>query len=307
VSDRFRNSIVLTGPTGSGKSGIALELADRLGAEIVAMDSMTLYRGLEIGTAKPSAAERRRVAHHLIDVLDPWESASVAWWIDHAAECVIDIERRGRRALFVGGTPLYLKALLFGLFEGPAADRDIRRRLEAEAEPDGGASLHARLAGVDPLAAQRLHVNDVRRIIRALEVWELTGRPISELQREWRRSIDPASGPAVYCIDRPREELYQRIDRRVVQMLEAGWLDEVRRLRELPRPPSREVLSAIGYKELMIYLDGKQCWETTVAGIQQRTRNLAKRQLTWFRHLPGCRFVPPQLTSWPHDSKMNGP
>jgi tRNA dimethylallyltransferase len=307
LSNRFRNSSVLTGPTGSGKSAIALELADRLGAEIVAMDSMTLYRGLDVGTAKPTAGERKRIPHHLIDVLDPWESASVAWWLDRAAECVAEIEGRGRKVLFVGGTPLYLKALLFGLFEGPAADRDIRRRLEAEAERDGATALHSRLAVVDASSAKRLHVNDVRRIIRALEVWELTGRPISELQQEWRRSIDPAIGPAVYCLDRPRDELYQRIDCRVVEMLQAGWLDEVRLLRALARPWSREVSAAIGFRELISYLDEQQSWDATVVEIQRRTRNFAKRQLTWFRHLPGCRFVPPQLTSWLPDSKMNAP
>jgi tRNA dimethylallyltransferase len=293
--DQFRAATVLTGPTGSGKSALALDLAERTGAEIVAMDSMTLYRGLDVGTAKPTAADRVRVPHHLVDVLDPWESASVAWWLDRAAASVADIHARGRRVLIVGGTPLYLKAILHGLFDGPQADHELRARLEADA--DAGADLHARLAAIDPTAAGKLHPNDRRRIVRALEVWQLTGRPISDWQREWTRAVE--TGPAVYCIDRPREESYARIDRRVLEMLAAGWLDEARRLRHLPRPVSREVMAAIGYRELFDFIDGKATWDDTVRLIRQRTRQYAKRQLTWFRHLPAVRFVSPELTSLP--------
>src|SRR5262249_10798016 len=144
------------------------------------------YRGMDVGTAKPSVAERARVRHHLLDVLDPWESATVAWWLGQAAACVRDIESRGKTALLVGGTSLYLKAILFGLFEGPPGDEELRARLRAEAERDGKQALHARLKVVDPATAARLHVNDIRRIIRALEVFELTGRPISEWQTQWR-------------------------------------------------------------------------------------------------------------------------
>src|SRR5262245_61176090 len=177
--DVFQNALVLTGPTGSGKSQLAVELAERLGAEIISMDSMTLYRGMDIGTAKPGPEERCRVPHHLLDVLDPWESANVAWWLEQAAECCRDIEGRGKRALFVGGTPLYLKALLRGLFEGPPADLELRRQLLDEARRAGPQSLHGRLAQVDPVAAAWLHPNNLRRIVRALEVWQLTGKPIS--------------------------------------------------------------------------------------------------------------------------------
>ncbi len=292
----FQHSLVLTGPTGSGKSALALELAERLGAEIISMDSMTLYRGMDIGTAKPTPEERRRVPHHLIDVLDPWESASVAWWLERAAECCRDIEARGRRVLIVGGTALYLKALLHGLFEGPPADEALRQRLTTEAEQRGAQVLHDRLGEIDPATAQRLHPNDLRRIVRALEVWELTGRPISAWQSQWTH--DAESGPAdrILYLDLPREQLYARIDARVPAMMAAGLVDEVRALRQLPRPLSREAAQALGYKEAFAHLDGRATLEETTALIQTRSRQFAKRQLTWFRHLPGCRPATRELT-----------
>jgi len=293
----FHRAIIVTGPTGSGKSRLALELAEKLDAEIIAMDSMTLYRGLDIGTAKPTADDCRRIPHHLIDVLDPWESSNVAWWLKHAAECAAAILSRGRRVLVVGGTPLYLKSLLRGIFEGPPANQEIRARLEALAEHKGPGSLHAQLAAVDPASAGRLHPNDVRRLVRALEVFELTGTPMSQWQQQWRKQASESQGPIVYCIDRPRDELYSRIDRRVNEMLAGGWLDEAERLRGLPRSLSREVSGAIGYRELFAHLDGLISWEELVQSIAMRTRRYAKRQLTWFRQLPECRFVPPELTN----------
>jgi len=184
LSPPFANALILTGPTGSGKTQLGLELAQRLDAEIISMDSMALYRGLDIATAKPTPAERALVRHHLIDALDPWESASVAWWLEQARACCLDIERRGKQALFVGGTPLYLKALLCGLFDGPPADAALRQRLEREAESHGCAALHERLAQFDPVSAARLHCHDRRRVIRALEVHELTGMHISAWQTQ---------------------------------------------------------------------------------------------------------------------------
>ena len=293
--DAFNQALILTGPTACGKSALALELAERVGAEVVALDSMTVYRGMDVGTAKPTPAERGRVPHHLIDVLDPWESLTVAWWLGRAEEACRDVAARGKRPLFVGGTPFYLKALLHGLFPGPPADEDLRRALEAEAERDGLAALHARLAAVDPKTAARLHPNDVRRVVRALEVYELTGKPISAWQQTWDTPAfaeSPAAAPPPVAIpavvlELPRDVLYDRINRRVDAMLAAGWLEEVRRLRELPRPLSREARQALGYRELLAHLDGTgPAWPETVELFRTHTRQFAKRQQTWFRHLP---------------------
>jgi tRNA dimethylallyltransferase len=295
LSPPFENALVLTGPTGSGKTPLGIELAERLGAEIVSMDSMTLYRGMDIGTAKPTAAQQARVCHHLLDVLDPWESASVAWWLRQAADCCRNIEERGKRPLFVGGTPLYLKSILCGLFDGPPADDDLRRRLTNEAEAVGVAALHSRLAECDPASAERIHPNDLRRIIRALEVCELTGRPMSAWQTQWKtQAVKPQT--AVLWLDLPRDELSHRIERRVEEMFAAGFIDEVQRLRALPRPWSRQAAQALGYKEICEHLDGRLGRAETVQRIQTSTRQFVKRQLTWFRHLPGCRPATKELT-----------
>ncbi len=227
-TDPFRNALILTGPTASGKSGLALELAQRMNAEIIAMDSMTLYRGMDIGTAKPSMLDRATIPHHLIDVLEPWQSGNVAWWLAQAAECCAQIEQRGKLPLFVGGTPFYLKAILLGLFDSPPADPELRRQLEDEAGRDGSESLHARLHAVDPKTAQRLHFNDVRRVVRAMEVWHLTGKPMSEWQQQdwWDRANLPdlatADGvPRCLVLEIPREELYARINQRVEENVRA--------------------------------------------------------------------------------------
>jgi tRNA dimethylallyltransferase len=281
----FQSCLFLTGPTASGKTAVGVALAERVGAEVVALDSMTLYRGMDIGTAKPTAEERRGVPHHLIDVLEPWESASVAEYRARAIEAVRDVESRGRRALFVGGTPLYLKALLRGLFEGPGADPGVRAALEAEPGP----ALHARLAEVDPPTAARLHPNDRRRLVRALEVHALTGRPISALQAEHDR---PARGLRAFALERPRPELHDRIDRRVVAMFAGGLLDEARRLREGPRPIHRVPAQAAGYAEAFDVLDGRLPEPEAIARTQARTRQLARRQATWFRGLE-------EVVPWP--------
>lgn len=297
----FQNARVLTGPTGAGKTQLSLQLASALNAEIISMDSMALYRGMDIGTAKPTPDDRRQVPHHLVDVLDPWESSNVAWWLDQARRLVLDIESRGKQVLFVGGTPLYLKALLFGLFDGPPADGTLRQRLEEEVLANGPSSLHDRLISADPISAVRLHPNDTRRIIRALEVFEITGKPISAWQTQWggrsqESGVSSQEGSRILWLDLPRDVLYDRINRRVQTMFDEGLVEEVRRLRTDPRGMSREARQALGYKEVLSSLDGGNTLDETIAQVCTRTRNFAKRQITWFRHLPGCQPATSELT-----------
>ncbi|VTR96886.1 tRNA (adenosine(37)-N6)-dimethylallyltransferase MiaA [Tuwongella immobilis] len=299
----FADSLILTGPTASGKSALSLELAEQLNAEIIALDSMTLYRGMDIGTAKPSLSDQARIPHHLLDTLDPWESSSVVAWLEQAAACVQDIHSRGKQSLFVGGTPMYLKALLEGLFESPPADAQLRAELTAFGDEHGALALHRRLAEVDPVAAAKLHPNDTRRIVRALEVFTLTGTPISARQTQWSpanrepRPNDEPTVPRCLVIDRPRAEMHERINARVLAMLDAGWLDEVRALLALPHPLSREAAQAVGYAELAAHLRGEMTLPQAIDRIQARTRQFAKHQLTWFRGMPACRFCEGHLTS----------
>jgi tRNA dimethylallyltransferase len=288
--DAFLRAIYLTGPTASGKTAVGVALARRLGTEIVAMDSMTIYRGMDIGTAKPAMAERGGIPHHLLDVIEPWESASVADYRHRARDAVAAIETRGRRALFVGGTPLYLKALLRGLFAGPGADPELRHRLEQEAEAHGDPALHDRLAALDPATAARLHPHDRRRIVRALEVIERTGRPISALQTEHQRPA-PVEVP-VYALEPPRATLYDCINRRVLGFFDSGLVEEVRALQAGARPLSPVAAQAIGYREVIAMLAGHATLDQTIERIQTRTRQFAKRQATWFRGLEEVRSFP---------------
>ncbi|MHC4250196.1 MAG: tRNA (adenosine(37)-N6)-dimethylallyltransferase MiaA [Planctomycetota bacterium] len=276
---------VLTGPTACGKSAVGLCLAERLGAEILSVDSMKVYRRMDIGTAKPTLPERSRVPHHLIDLREPWEGYTVHEYVRDAEAAARDCASRGRAVLMEGGTPLYLKAFLEGLFEGPPPDEGLRARLRAEAAEQGLARLHARLERVDPKAAARIHINDERRVIRALEVHEQTGTPISELQRQFgtRRQHVRAR---VFALARPREELRRRIARRVDRMLGDGWLDEARALLEAhegAHPLSRPALGALGYRELWAHLRGEMSLDEARRRIARETGRFVRKQMTWLR------------------------
>jgi tRNA dimethylallyltransferase len=284
-------SWVLAGPTAVGKSAVALELAVRIGAEIVALDSMTLYQGMDIGTAKPLPADQARIPHHLMDVIAPHEEFSVAEYLTAADQICHRIVQRGHIPLFVGGTGLYLRSLLRGLFEGPPADWDLRHKFEALEQTGEPGVLHRRLQEIDPETANRLHSNDQRRIIRALEVFELTGTPLSQLQRQAELPVDERP-QSIFWLEPPREWLYQRIDQRVLEMFNAGLVAEVTQLRGLPHGLGRTASQALGYKEVLDYLDGRISLAESTELIQTRSRQFAKRQHTWFRNLPECHAIP---------------
>lgn len=284
----------LCGPTACGKTALSLSLASRIHAEIVALDSMTLYRGMDIGTAKPSAAERSQVPHHLVDLLDPHDEFSLAQYLDVAESACRDILLRGRRPLFVGGTGLYLRGILRGVFDGPGADWELRRQFEDRLQQFGHQALHRELQLVDPVTAQRLHPNDSRRVIRALEVFRLTGHPLSAQQEQGPRPAEERN-PHVYWLAPPRDWLYQRINERVVQMFAQGLRDEVWQLMQSPRGLSHTARQALGYKEVIDDIESGNTGDASnalIELIQTRTRQFAKRQHTWFRNLVECRPIP---------------
>ena len=306
-TDLLRQSIVLAGPTACGKTACSILLAERFNAEIVALDSMTIYREMDIGTAKPTAAERSRVPHHLIDLIDPDAEFSLPQFLTAAEAAVREILDRGRLPLFVGGTGLYLRGLLRGVFEGPSADWELRNRWEQEIQQNGADQLFERLRQVDPVTATRLHPNDHRRVIRALEVYELTKRPLSELQQHGPRP--PEDHPrSVLWISPPRDVLHQRINVRVENMFESGLIEEVLRLMNRSKPISHTARQGLGYKEVIDWFEQRNPDQAIEPGsgesritrgertelitlIQTRTRQFAKRQHTWFRNLEECRAV----------------
>jgi tRNA dimethylallyltransferase len=278
----------LAGPTASGKSALAMLLARRLDAEILALDSMTVYRGMDIGTAKVDLAERQGVPHHLLDLVNPEQEFSIADYLAAAAVAAKEILKRGRVPLFVGGSGLYLRALLRGFSPGPAANWDIRSRWDAAARERGPEWIHRELQRVDPQTAARLHPQDLRRIIRALEVWEITGRPISAEQQHGPRSLELRPRLAVW-LDPNRDILRERIALRTRQMLDVGWLEESRRLLQRSSGLSRTAAQALGYRELFLHLQGQLSLQEAVLRIQTSTSQFAKRQCTWFRSLEECR------------------
>lgn len=273
---------VLTGPTASGKTALSIRLAKAYDCEIVCMDSMQIYRRMDIGTAKPTIGEMEGIQHHMIDVAEPDEPFSVARYQEMAEECIADIQGRGKRALLVGGTGLYLRALRQPMAMGDvSADESIRNELEAlAAEEDGKQRLHDMLAAVDPDTAARLHLNDVRRVVRALEVYRLTGVPFS---KQPQLSAESRFAYRVSSLTMDRALLYERIEKRVGVMIQQGLVDEVRGLLDSGVPADCQAMKAIGYKEIVPFIRGEASWEETDYLLKLNTRHYAKRQLTWMR------------------------
>ena len=274
--------LVILGPTCVGKTQVSLKLADTLNGEIVSFDSRQIYRYVDIGTAKPSKKERGRIKHHFIDWISPDERFTAADYGKEARRVIRQIAKREKQPVAVGGSGLYLKALTQGFFKGPKADEGIRRKLMREAQEFGGPRLFSRLRGVDQDAAKRIHPNDLVRIIRALEVYEITGKPISLLQREGDYEPFPMRFVRI-GLDIERKELYQRIERRVDEMISEGLVEEVKMLKERGFSPKLKALKTVGYQELFAYLDGEVDLHTAIENIKLNTRHYAKRQLTWFK------------------------
>jgi len=278
--------LAIIGATGSGKSELAFGIARRTHAQILSVDSMQVYRGMDIGTAKATPLERREVPHHLIDIVEPNQTFTVARFVE-LADVVI---AQTSPLVAVGGTPLYFKALFEGMFEGPGGDTELREKFRAL----GNEELHRRLTEVDPAAAQRIHLNDIKRLIRALEVHELTGKPISSLQNEW--TSGRARHPVRWVgLDWERDALNRRINARVKQMIAAGWLDETRELLRRYGELSKTAAEATGYRELIAHLRGEISLEDAIEQIKIATRQLARRQMKWFRRFPNVGWIPGDL------------
>jgi tRNA dimethylallyltransferase len=286
VQSRFA---CLIGPTAAGKSAVALALAESCGAEIVSLDSMQVYCGMDIGTAKATLDERARVAHHMLDLVAPSELYDVRRYLTEVQPVFEDIARRGKRALVVGGTALYLKSLVAGMFDGPPVDRALRAAIEERARASGNETLHRELSHVDPSSAARIHVNDTKRLVRALEVFEQTGRSISAWQQQWGAAETPAAPIAGLEIDVP--SLDRRIADRTRRMILAGWPEEAARVRA-SGGFGRSAIQALGYREVLDLADGRTDLEACARAVSLRTRQFARRQRTWYRKFTSARWFP---------------
>jgi tRNA dimethylallyltransferase len=273
--------VLILGVTATGKGRLAFELAEGLGAEIISVDSMKVYRRMDIGTAKPPKEVRERIRYHLIDVVEPSESFSVGMFLDGALSAVEQAKVADRPVIAVGGTALYLKALLYGLFEGPGSDEQIRDELRARAEAEGLEELYRELEEVDASAAANIHANDAKRIIRALEVYKITGEPISKMQQQW--DAEPKHGWRIIGLRREKADVSGRINRRVKEMIDKGLVDEVKSLLAEDRPLSKQARCAIGYAEIIDHLEGRISLEDAIEQIKKNTRRFAKGQRTWFK------------------------
>jgi tRNA dimethylallyltransferase len=285
----------LIGPTAVGKSRVALAISERSGAEIVSLDSMQVYRGMDVGTAKPSSADRARVRHHMLDLVEPSERFDVQRYLACLAPVIADADARGARLLFTGGTGFYLRALLSGLFAGPPVDLELRRSIEARCKSEGNLALHRELATIDPRSSARIHVRDTKRLVRALEVYRQTGRTLSSWQREWwedesRGSPRETRSSRIVGLELPVDELDRRIARRAREMLGAGWAEEAARVRASPGFSATSI-QALGYREALSLADREITFDECARAIALRTRQFARRQRTWYRKFARVRWL----------------
>jgi len=281
---------LILGVTASGKGRLAFDLAKSLDAEIISIDSMKVYRRMDIGTAKPPQEARQRVKYHLIDVAEPSDSFSVGAFRVAALAAIEQIKSRKKKIIAVGGTALYIKALLYGLFEGPGTNQQIRAELKARAQAEGLAEIYCELTKIDPVAAERINPNDSKRIIRALEVYQLTGKPISSFQKQWDSSQTKHDW-TIIGLRREKAEESKRINSRIKKMIADGLVDEVKALLAEEKPLSKQARCAIGYAEIIEYLNGQISLEEATELIKKNTRRLAKNQRTWFKTFKNVHWL----------------
>jgi tRNA dimethylallyltransferase len=295
------SAIALVGPTAIGKTGVAIKIAQRFYCEIIGVDSMQIYRYMDIGTAKPTAAERALVPHHLVDMVDPADDYTVARFIEDALRAVDEIRGRGHIPLFTGGTGLYLKGIIDGVFEQAPDERfadrqeEVREKLKSRLEQEGRHVLYKELQLCDPVSAERIHPNDTHRLLRGLEIFQITGKPWSEhLERQRQVSSSPLQGKVLKLgLYAERDFLYERINQRVDLMIREGLLDEVEKLLELGYGAELKSMQSIGYRHMVDYLAGKRGWQETISLLARDTRRYAKRQFTWFRKDPEIEWFTP--------------
>ena len=295
--------LLIIGVTASGKGRLAFDLAEATDAEIISIDSMKVYRRMDIGTTKPPKQARDRVNYHLIDVVEPSEPFSVGSFLEMAYKAIGQIEGRKKKIVAVGGTALYIKALLYGLFEGPGADEQIRAELRARAEDKGLEHLYKELAKIDPAAAENISPNDAKRIIRALEVYKITGKPISSLQQQFTAER-PANDWTIIGLRREKSIENKRINNRVKKIIAAGLVDEVKGLLAEDKPLSKQAQCAIGYAEIIDYLNGEMGLENAIELIKKNSRRLAKNQRTWFKTFKNVKWLDIDAEE-PHENILN--
>jgi tRNA dimethylallyltransferase len=290
MANSKQKMILILGVTASGKGRLAFDLAQSTGAEIISIDSMKVYRRMDIGTGKPPKEARQRVNYHLIDVVEPSDSFSVGAFLEAAAAAIGQIRSRKKETIAVGGTALYIKSLLHGLFDAAGTDEQIRARLYARAEAEGLEELHRELTKIDPVAADRINPNDARRIVRALEVYQITGRPISSFQKQWE-SPRTEHDWRIIGLRREKADTGSRINARVKKMVDAGLVEEVKALLGEEKPLSKQARCAIGYAEIIEYLNGRMDLEDAAELIKKNTRRLAKGQRTWFKTFQNVHWL----------------